>query len=388
MPLPINLDLASSSLLRASLDEHFFRIWDFACDGEFPHHREQKMEFDGWVDRILETTPPAELRALARQDRSLRQGSTFRGFEPFDPDTGDLSVIAIRQLELAVYSAENRLVDAAYSPASKQDRVCQVVHGLFEQLTARDRLLRLTPEMVRGRRGFSDRVFCVGDYGIFPHPALRPARELVHDLCALAEAGAEVQVAIDPHSVVPRSEIADVGLFDYWFGLKLDIDRLDDPTAIGCTVHGRRPEAQNGYTFPLLRTEFRWRAEGPLKTLEVQETVPRDRAWGDHGGRVHRGSRYVANRYLHSIRDTDRRRFIHLDGAAKAFPREQYGPTVEQPDLPQGEPVYRKLFRLDGHISEEDWGRLVAHFFRGNELVIEYFGDVLDERGGTQEQAA
>jgi hypothetical protein len=93
-----------------------------------------------------------------------------------------------------------------------------------------------------------------------------------------------------------------------------------------------------------------------------------------------RRSRYVVNRYLHSIRDTRRRSFIHLDGAAKAFPRDRYGPTVEQPDLPQGQPLYRKLFRIDGDIPDAEWARLVAHYFRENELVIEYFGELLDER--------
>lgn len=88
----------------------------------------------------------------------------------------------------------------------------------------------------------------------------------------------------------------------------------------------------------------------------------------------------MVNRYLHSIRDTRRRSFVHLDGAAKAFPRELYRPTVEQPDLSRGEPGYRKLFRVDGDMPDDEWARLVAHVFRQNELVIEYFGEMLDER--------
>lgn len=78
---------------------------------------------------------------------------------------------------------------------------------------------------------------------------------------------------------------------------------------------------------------------------------------------------------------------MHLDGAAKAFPRDSYGPTTIEPELPQGAPLYRKLFRIDGPIPDQEWGRLVAHFFRGNELVIEYFGEILDERSGVTKAA-
>ncbi len=369
------------------MDERFFRVWDFAHDGERRHHRPHKEEFEARAGAVLETTGEHELRELARRDRSLSRGSTFRGPEPFDPETGDLRVVAIRQLELAIYEAECRLFDASFLPASPTDRACTTVAGLFDRLVGRHRLLSLTPEMVKDRLGWHDRVVRFGDHGLFPHPALRPARELVQDLCNLAETGANVQVAIDPHAVVPRSEITGAGLYDYWFGIKLDLARLDDPTATGRTVHGRRPELQNRFTFPLLRTEFWWSADGPLKTLQVQETVPGELLWPGHGGELRR-SRYVVNRYLHSIRDTRCQSFVHLDGAAKAFPRERYGPTVDEPDLPQGEPLYRKLFRIDGDIPDDAWARFVAHFFRENELVIEYFGELLDERPTWNQAAA
>jgi hypothetical protein len=383
----IDLDLDSSPLLRASIDERFFRLWDFARTGEFPGHRPHKEEFETRVATILDTTGENELRDLARRDRSLCQGSTFRGPENFDPDTGDLRVIAIRELELAIYAAECGLYDASFLPASPDDRACMTVPGLFPQLRGRHRLLKLTPAMVKDRLGWHDRVVCFGEHGIFPHPALRPARELVQDLCDLAVAGGDVQIAVDPHAVVPRAEISGAGLYDYWFGMKLDLARLDDPRATGHTVHGRRPENQSRFTFPLLRTEFSWSVDGPLKTLQVQETVPGELIWPDHGGKLRR-SHYVVNRYLHSIRDTQRRSFVHLDGAAKAFPRGRYGPTVEQPKLPQGEPVYRKLFRVDGDIHDDAWALMVAHFFRENELVIEYFGEMLDDRPSWRSAAA
>ena len=50
-------------------------------------------------------------------------------------------------------------------------------------------------------------------------------------------------------------------------------------------------------------------------------------------------------------------------------------------------PRERDLIRLrrpgsDGALADADSGKIVAHFFRSNELVIEYFGELLDERPG------
>ena len=57
------------------------------------------------------------------------------------------------------------------------------------------------------------------------------------------------------------------------------------------------------------------------------------------------------------------------------------GRISTRPQREKGEnPVYRKMWRVEGPIEESEWGRLVGHFFRGNELVIEYFGEALDER--------
>lgn len=370
----LDLRLEASALLRASVDERTFNVWEYEGKGEFPRRQAEKEEFEDLVTELFDGLSEAELRQLARDDPALLRGGTWRGPQRFDPDLDNVRVVAVRQLELALYRARKRLRDAAYQPAAPSDRACIEVEGLFDKLSSRDRLLKLTPDMVQEERGIHDRVFCVGDHALFPHPALRPARELVQELCSLAVHGGDVQVAIDPHAIIPRAAIQDVGLYDYWFGLKLDLADLDDLSKTGVTVHGRRPEAQDDHGFPLLRTEFRWSSDGHLKTLEVQETVPRTSYYVE--------GEYVENRYLHSIRDTQGQRFIHLDGAAKAFPLVGYGPTVEQPDLAQGEPLYRKLFRVDGDIDEGDWGRLVAHFFRENELVIEYFGDILDERPG------
>jgi len=379
MGAEIVFQLESSALLRGSIDERFFSIWEFAGDGAFPVHRGEKNELEALVERVLTGTSDTELRNLARADTRLISGLSSGAVGGFDPDTGDLRTIAVRQVERAMYRGYYSLLDSAYQPASSKDRVCQTVHGLFERLETADLLLPLTVEMVKDRVGFEDRAFCVGGFAVYPHPALRPARELVKQLCGMAEAGYNVKVAVDPHAVVPIAHAQSAALFDYWRGVKLDLRTIDDPNAIGTTVHARRPDQQDRHMFSLLRTEFRWsRYEADQKSFEVQETVPRSAVPFDHG-RAWLGSRYVRNRYLHSIRDTAARAFIHLDGAAKAFLRDTYGPTITEPTAPQGFPVYRKLFRVDGEIPDEGWADLVAYFFRENELVVEYLGAIRDQ---------
>ena len=67
----------------------------------------------------------------------------------------------------------------------------------------------------------------------------------------------------------------------------------------------------------------------------------------------------------------------------RAYAAEQYSPTRANPKGSRGDAIrYRKLFRVDGALDDDVWGRIAAHFFRGNELVIDYF----DERSGNEQQ--
>ena len=76
------------------------------------------------------------------------------------------------------------------------------------------------------------------------------------------------------------------------------------------------------------------------------------------------------------------KKFTHVDGAVRAYAHNTYQATNDHPKGDCGAVLkYRKLFRVDGPMDDADWGRIVAHFFRGNELVIEYFGELADARG-------
>ena len=182
-----------------------------------------------------------------------------------------------------------------------------------------------------------------------------------------------VRIAVDPHAVTPRADRPHCGLFDYWFGVRVDQATLDDPQIIGRTRHERRVDRHDLETLPLLAIDVIWSIQDDLKVLEITETVPAD-THEARGG-------LIFNRYLHAIRDWRRQRWIHVDGAVKAHQAVTYQATRDDTSAAKGPVVaYRKLWRIDGQVSDEDWGRLLGHHFRENELVAEYFGSVLDER--------
>jgi hypothetical protein len=366
------LDICSSHLLRAVMDEHFFRIWDYEGDGAYPAHRAVKDEIEDLVAAIQQRNSSDALIAAARGDRPFIQGSSFRGPEPYSDDEGTRP-IAFRQLEIVLHRTRWTLNVAALRPPSRSDRVCAVVPGLFDALSRRDGLLPLSPDMIPDRFNH-DRYVFFGDYAVFPHPKLRGARELAGDLWWLASHGADVRLAIDPNRVVRKEDTQDIGLFDYWFGIRPTRADLDDLNTVGHTRHERRVDQHDRFgAYPLLATDFWWHAEGTSKILKVEETVPRSA--------YERDDELICNRFLHSIRDTSRQRFVHLDGAVKAYQRASYEADTDMPSAPKGpSSLYRKMWRVEGAIDESDWGRLVGHFFRGNELVIEYFGEALDER--------
>ena len=131
---------------------------------------------------------------------------------------------------------------------------------------------------------------------------------------------------------------------------------------------------------PLLAIDVSWTMQDDLKVVEVVETVPADTHEASEG--------FIFNRYLHAMRDSRARRWVHVDGAVKAHRIASYEPTITNTTASQGPVVaYRKLWRVDGAVADEDWGRLLGHHFRGNELVIECFGSLLDERPGLAESA-
>jgi len=156
---------------------------------------------------------------------------------------------------------------------------------------------------------------------------------------------------------------------DTWYGPKFSPETLDDMSHVGLAVIGRSTPSPFDSSYPIERTEFFWkRNEAELvKTLEIEEVsrgeYPFDSSWH-------------INRYVHTERDTERRTFRHLDGAAEVYTNADYGKRVGSNMPKNARPTYySKLFRIDGTIDLEPFLLLTSMFYKGNEMVVEYFDE-------------
>jgi hypothetical protein len=374
-------DLATSPLFQGLVDGALNQVWEFWGDGEYPDARRLKEEADRRIGEVLATWTDADLEELAAQDSWSRAGLAEVGVEEApDPLRQRRQRFAMRVVELGLGHAEAELARRALDDPQPADRAYRTVPGLWDALSERDFLLPLTTERVPADPISSDPYLYFGDYAVFPHPYLRPARELFWDLCDLVHnCGLAVQVAIDPFRVLPRSDVPMWLLEDYWYGVKVTRETLDslEEHHLGRSLHYRNLDTlegkRNEVFYPLIATEFDWSVrDETIKVLQVEEIRPAPAGGGDEP---------VLNRYLHSERDTRIRAFSHLDGALKGYPVSTYQPSRKEPLAKRGKAtIYRKLFRVDGKIPDDPWGMTVGQFYRRNELIAEHLGELVDER--------
>lgn len=257
----------------------------------------------------------------------------------------------------------------------------------FANPSAGDRVFRETPDLLD--RIDDDGLLVVADLDARPHGlvyadfslhyhqflrrgfASNIHYELIGTILTIAERnGVEARLAVDAKRLRYRSEHEEFVERDYWYGPSLSAAVLDDPFLVGETVHGD-PAGGTSFLNPYVATSFRWTADGDLKTIEIEEMVPVDDDQGD----------LVLVRYLHAIRDTSRKAFIHCDGAVKAYAREGYPRVAGQFAFRGKSSKYRKVFRIDGEIETDEWSHVVALWFRGNNLVVEYLSSLGSGRG-------
>jgi hypothetical protein len=373
--LSMPLTLENSSLLRSLADDPQSDVWDFWGDGDYPAHQAEKAEVERGVAEHSTALSDADVaKMLAGQPRLLEWGRMKRSVDV----VGDARrLVAFYEFAVEVRAAEHALHLASLDHPRRDNRVYEADsdRSLFAAIT-RDGLLPLTSELIPESNGSAYAHFAVGDNAIFPHPWLSDARELVWELVELAEDPAvAVAIAINPHRVVPRADVPIWVLEDYWRGVIVDADSLDslDTHDLGHSFHGASGRSEGDeFFFPLLGTRFEWRRRGdderdPVKTMEIEEIVPPD-------SRVSSDHEFVWNRLAHGERDTARRRFTHLDGKVQLYEKSSYGPSALAPMAAPGHPAHsRKLWRVDGDISDADFANLLGLFYRGNELIEEHF---------------
>ncbi|MEA4967861.1 MAG: hypothetical protein VB048_07070 [Bacteroidaceae bacterium] len=152
---------------------------------------------------------------------------------------------------------------------------------------------------------------------------------------------------------------------EYWYGPKFNDDVSKIPS--GVTVHSA--DEYSKYLDGIDKTEFFWKKESDMQTLEIEEIrnipsfwVEKD-SWGC--------------RYIHSIYDDLAKSFIHFDGAIRMYTTDEMIHRISKDIRTAGKHTfYTKIFRVDGKMNIEKWKNLVCHYYQSNLLVPEYFGSL------------
>lgn len=207
-----------------------------------------------------------------------------------------------------------------------------------------------------------------GNYAFQYHQLLRRGfgsnihYELVGMVLRLAKQhGLVARFALDDRRLRYKDEYEEWEERDFWYGRRLVDDDVDNLSAVGETFHGD-PEGGTSWLHPYAGLSIRWTADGGLKGVEIEEFMPRPKP----------SANWVLARYLHAIRDTEAKAFVHCDGAVKAYAASEY-PATQQGFRTRGKGEhYRKLFRVDGQFPTAAWSDLACSWFRGNKLILEY----------------
>jgi hypothetical protein len=284
------------------------------------------------------------------------------------PQVMQLNDQAASLLEAATWADYFELPESTFLIPNRSARVFTAVPDLLDRVDD-DGLLVLTDLDARPHGLF------ISEVSLHYHQLLRRGfgsnvnYDLVGTILGIADQqDVDARIAIDERRLRFRSEHEEIEERDYWYGPPLGDRMIDDPYLVGETIHGDRDGGQSIFN-PYIATSFRWTVDDHLKTIEIEELVPVDE----------NESGLVLARYLHAIRDVSQHRFIHCDGAVKAYSREGY-PRVAEQFANRGKGLhYRKVFRMDGDIQTDHWSQVAALWFRGNQLVPEYLGGRLSE---------
>jgi hypothetical protein len=176
----------------------------------------------------------------------------------------------------------------------------------------------------------------------------------------------QCRIAIDHRRIMSEAEYRQIMEFDHWYGPQFDTSRLDDLDYVGVTVMRREHPSPFDGNYVLDRTEIYWKSDKStaVKTLEIEEIASVD----------HHQENWHINRYIHSERDTTKKTVRHFDGAVKLYGSGSYSKRHASHMPKHADATYYiKMFRIDGDINLTEWIDLLGYYFRGNEMILEYF---------------
>jgi hypothetical protein len=271
--------------------------------------------------------------------------------------------LATALLQVGTQARYFEVPDSLYDPPTADSRVLQRLPLLQDSIDD-DGLLKCA--------GFTprERELVVGDDAIQYHQFLRRGFHstindtLLRVLLPIGNRnGNQLRLAIDERRIADVADLLHIIEEDFWYGPHLTEQWLDDPHAVGRTVH-EDPDGEEGFGGYWKFFAY-WRLDG-----EGQKVVQMEEVVGELEGTV---GRYRLLRYLHAIRDIDRHHFVHCDGAVRAYDAQAFEVRKHE-EMPASIPAnqYRKVFRVDGEISTQEWSDIVAKWFRHNALATEY----------------
>jgi hypothetical protein len=223
------------------------------------------------------------------------------------------------------------------------------------------------------------------DLLIFAHPFFRRSLSRRNNLnayflqaltnCAARHSNLRIRLRLDPNMVGhPESARSAIEL-EYWHGPHFSSEIATIPDGVAEHKASERIRIIEGVD----KTQFWWKAPESRKvgtdvsayrTFEVEELIDNP-SYGI-------SDRNFGCRYAHAEFSVGQKCISHFDGAIRNYEADAFLRRVDlRIDRAGKQTTYTKLFRFDGALPVEDWKALCTDFFRGNNLVPEYFSGAL-----------
>lgn len=214
---------------------------------------------------------------------------------------------------------------------------------------------------------------------IYPHQFLRRHFssnfvELPVLLSNALKAGLSVHIRIDPLRRSIPEYYQDVMEFDYWHGQPFSEALLKNEHTVARTIHGNA-EA-NILNYHIKRTVFRTdMMDKHIRQFKIEEYADIQSESGSPTSGA--GDNFFIQRFAHMCYDQKIDKFIHLDGAVRVFPKEEYKNYLNEiesgKDVDEKVGVRHKMFLIEGEFDQSLASDVLAEWFRYNNHIQEYF---------------
>lgn len=226
------------------------------------------------------------------------------------------------------------------------------------------------------------------DLILFAHPSFRRSLSRRNHLNAYfldifretaADPALGPRLRLDPDMLgLPASARRPIEL-EYWRGPRFNDDISAIPNGVAEHKASNRKRELEGID----KTQIWWKAP-ESRTGDVAEQVQNFRTF-ECEELIENPSQGLGDdifgcRYAHAEYNAERQVISHFDGAIRAYDGDAYLARIEASiDRAGKQAQYTKLFRFDGALSVDAWKRLMTGYYRGNNLIPEYFGEDQEE---------